>query len=706
MFLLFAGCSSTGGGSGDDIAVLDGTKVLSRPAGYSFSEAVGEFSEYYYNLYAAQVLGTLYGIYENGATPNNKIIPIETDSDPLEPGFMYLEGDNTFRKFGTDSLSRVSEKYYLYDSLRYTIEKVESFYSADETTLEKQVVHLNLENDWNWSIRDVAKHVENIGGTDKEVNDSIYFKSIANFDNSKNTATFLNSDWLRIYNNNVNGGSTNYPILNSDYMGEKVLKGNSTLNPTEQITNYYTSPYYQKAIEQEAVVTARNYFQDAFEYAIYMFVLGYDYHTYDKDGNVVEGVLNTADAPYFDFNISYDADNGHVSGIFVNGWGNNVPIDEALQIAKDRYQEIGGYVGLVEKNIQQIIRFILEKVIGEDSPDVVNVDMVKYKKDDTSGNYGNVGVVQPDDLVFNRNYEAIVNNIVRYGCEEAPIGYSLSETGELEKLSLSNAFAASMITEYKGNYFFANYEVLSDGMMINDDKEIFKNIDAAEYQNMVIYPGEDLIGKSLGGMWLDFEYFEKNDETKEMLDELVINVGFRYYDQKQNKVVVDKQEQMKIKYGKNGEMKDEFGEDISDQSIFMIGDDKDGPNQVSIEEGSVTFSKFDNTIGGGVLDPFVSGTEIEGSEGKKAFKYLTGLDNARNYYKLNDSQSAGQYGTLNEAKFAGADGSSFIEIYFDIQKDPSKTGISYDFKVCLRYVGEHEDANAMPDIDDDFDENM
>ena len=53
--------------------------------------------------------------------------------------------------------------------------------------------------------------------------------------------------------------------------------------------------------------------------------------------------------------------------------------------------------------------------------------------------------------------------------------------------------------------------------------------------------------------------------------------------------------------------------------------------------------------------------------------------------------------------FAGADGCSFIEIYFDIVKDPTKTGICYDFKVCFRTIAEHEDANSEPD-DDDFNE--
>ncbi len=681
MFLLFVGCSAGGGSDG---AVLDGTKVLSRPTGYSFAEAVGEFSEHYYNLYAANILGYLYEGYtgnEKGDDFDSNIINADTTSLSKDD-FVALKGDanTTYGKFSGN------EKYYLYDSMRYTISRVESFYASNTATNpSSETVYLELDKSWDWSIKD---------NTDK-----IFFQTISpsTYSQTGNTAKVtFSGNWLNAYNNNLD---SRYPNFKDSYVGAAESK-QDTIIPN--IVNYYKSPYYETVVEESAASTAKNFFQDALEYAIYMFVLGYDYHTYDNDGQVIVGVENPTDAPYFTFDVKHGND-GYVSGMTVAavpGVGTNVSVVDALAFAKSRYQEIGGYVGVVEKNLQQITRFILEKVIGSNSPDVVNVSLEKYN---TANNNGPITDKPPYTLEFNRNYEAIVNNVVRYACEQAPIGATMGEDGKIDYLSLSNGFSASMITEYKGNYFFGNYDTIVDGVHVNDDSELFKNIEAAEYQSLIIYPGEELIGKTLGDLWLDFEYYENNDPTKTMLDELTINVGFRYYDHKQNKVVVDEQAEMKIVYGKSGTQKDEHGEDISDQSMFMVGEGEDGPYQVFLEEGSVEFREFDNTIGGGVLNPFVSGTNIDESA-IKASKYLSGYDNARKYYKLNNSESGGQYGTLNETMFAGDGGCSFIEVYFDIVKDPSKSGVSYDFKVCLRTVTEHQDPNAEPDIDEDFDE--
>lgn len=683
MFLLFAGCSAGGGSGsgsgGDQIDVLSGTKVLSRPSDYSFAEAVGEYSEYYYNLYARAILAELYNVFEGEQEVESRVIsPLDED---IQNGFTKLSGDNTFGNF-----SQENNQYFLYDSLRYTITKVDSVYDdASGTNLQGQIVYLDLNKSWDWTIKDDA------------VGSEIYFSTIAGEDYSKTDSlaeASFSTEWTLLYNNNLE--IINYPNFSSSYVGGEVYKtenGENVQVNGVDVVNYYISPYYQTVIEGAESATVNNYFQDAMEYAIYMFVLGYDYHVYDAEGNLVEGAINEADAPYFEFDITYDDTTGYVSGMTVGGW--NTTIGEALQIVKDRYAEIGGYVGVVEKNLQQLTRFIVEKVIGANSPDEFTVEMESY--------YDNNGskiptATQPSDLTFNRNYYAIANNIVRYACEQAPIGYTVGSDGNAVPLSLSNGFSASMITEYAGNYFFANYDVISDGTYINDDSEIFANIEAAEYQSIVIYPSEDLIGKTLGDLWLDFEYYELTDPTKTMLPELTLNVGFRYYDHLTGEVVVDMQEEMVIPYGENGTFKDEHGEDISDQTMFLIGEG-DGPYNVSIEEGSVTFREFNNEIGGGVLNPFVSGTEIIPSI--KASKYLSGLDNARSYYKLNDSQTAGQYGTLNEAMFAGE--CSFIEIYFDIVKDPTLTGVSYDFKVCLRTVTEHEDVGDI-DIDEDFDE--
>ena len=686
MLLICAGgaaCDSNGGsgsGSGSE-DVLSGTKVLSRPSGYSFSDAVGEFSEHYYNLYAAKILEYLYKGYENADFT-------AAVRDPgAQEGYVALEGENTYGKFSDEK-----DKYYLFDSLRYTINKVESLYDTTGA-FSNQVVYLDLSDAWNWTIKDEASY--SVGSATH--NDDVFFKTILGSTNYKKegttaTATF-GTQWLNFYDTQFGlsqseFSTVKYPDFQDSYIGGKVSKTSMVIS---DIVNYYKSPYYDTEIEELAASTAKNFFQDALEYAIHMFVLGYDYHTYNEEGSVTG--INETHAPYFDFNITHT--NGYVSAMTVAavpGLGNNVSVVDALKFAKNKYKEIGGYVGVTEKNLDQITRFILEKVIGEKSSDVVTVIRESYKSD---GNNGKIPMTAQTPLVFNRNYEALVNNIVRYTCKEAPIGATLVD-GKIERLSLSNAFPASMITEYLGNYFFGNYDTIVDGVHVNDDTELFKNIEAAEYQSLVIYPGKELVGKTLGDLWLDFEYYENNNPAKTMLDELYINVGFRYYDHKTGKII-DKQgeEPLKITWGKNGTLKDEHGEDISDQTMFLIGEGEDGPYQVKLEEGSVEFRTFKNPA---VLNPFANGTIIDPTV-FKASKYLSGNDNARSYYKLNNSKTAGQYGTLNEVMFEGE--CSFIEVYFDIVKDPSKDNVSYDFKVCFRTVTEHEDPNAIPDIDDD-----
>ena len=69
MFMFFVGCDGGMGGiigGGDNPQSLAGAKTLSRPAGYDFSEAVGEnASKYYYNIFARNITYYLYRIYES-----------------------------------------------------------------------------------------------------------------------------------------------------------------------------------------------------------------------------------------------------------------------------------------------------------------------------------------------------------------------------------------------------------------------------------------------------------------------------------------------------------------------------------------------------------------------------------------------------------------------------------------------------------------
>ena len=204
MFFLFAGCSASGGsGNGDNVAVLAGTKVLTRPAGYSFSDAVGVYSENYYNLFAANILNLLY-LYQVGGFRDFIL-------NPHKEGYQDIQGENTYGKFENN------QQYYLFDTQRYTIEKVESFYDASK--FEKDEVTLKLSKNWNWTIEDVAGN-----GVD-----DIFFKKIvansADYVKTNDTVVVtINANWLDFYNYNYDTFATEYPNFLTSYVGGVVQK--------------------------------------------------------------------------------------------------------------------------------------------------------------------------------------------------------------------------------------------------------------------------------------------------------------------------------------------------------------------------------------------------------------------------------------------------------------------------------------------------
>lgn len=652
MFMFFVGCDGGMGGiigGGDNPQSLAGAKTLSRPAGYDFSEAVGEnASQYYYNIFAKNITYYLYMIYENNNIGLGEQEEFFKDID--------ITNGETYTNFTGDN------QYYLYDSLRYTISDVTTTYNNDGTIKQQQLT-LNFDSAWNWTVRNSAKDVE------------IFFMKLSNLlpevvSLENNIVTVKNNDWLTIFNAGLI--SIQYPSF-IEYYDSNVSKNKDD----SEVINYWESPYYQQVIAGETEnLTAVNYFQDALEYATYLFVLGYDYVEEDDQGNVTE----TEDAPLFDFEIQYSSA-GVVSDVRVNGWeSQSISIVDALGRVQELYQEQAGFIGLTAKNKEQIARFVKDKIIGENaiSKDLMTVTQRTIQLDE-NGIAGNVQLATP--LNFNHNYNKIIENIINYACSQAPIGYN-SETNQ--SLTLDNAYPVSKITDYSGDYFFLNYEN-------DDDSELFKYIDAAEYQSLVLFPQSEDLGKPIEDIWLAFEYYDNPDPSKQMADSITINVGFRYFSCSgnggQGEIVCQGEFQKEIKFAKNGEVE---GED-PDANWVYIGYDERNQSEynIALSSGLTINTEFNNNIGGGVLNPFVSGTSIEGEY--VASKLITGTDSTREYYKLNNSSTYGFYSTLDESKFsvneAGEEACDFIEIYFDINKDKNNPNISYNYKVGLYYFG-------------------
>ena len=642
MPILFAGC---GGYSlkGIDRSQLSlgGVKVLSRPTDYSFKEAVGEFSENYYNIFARYILQILYNIYE----------------------FEDLDGVPTEVKTGLDtehcktytSSDLGDDKYYLYDSLRYTITNVIEN-QDDGGYFENQVVKFDMSSAWNWAVPYDAQQVNT-------KNRAILFKNITSTDthfvDGGESSITLTTKWTQQI-----GDSTipSFPEVYTATDGEVKIIGS-------QQTNYFKSPYYQSIVEGETITT-ENYFQDALEYAIYMIVMGYEF---EVDNGTI---LNTKDFDFFDFEIIKDGTTGKITNIKVGGWGNSkIKITDALKKAKDRYEEVGNYVGIIGENdeglpnnVDDIKDFIKYFVIGKNALAKNTFDVTfttkKEGEDDVE-----------TSMSFNRNYDKIITNIVKYACSKAPIG----KNGD-EKVTLEGNYTFSKISDFSGDYFFLNYE---DENGNDTDEDLFARVEAAEYQSFVIFPLEQDFEKTLTYISLAFEYKDYGIEGLAPDDEIAINIGIRYFDCEANGGAGQITEVAPTrKVIKNGDL---YAQEFEGQNWFYISTSDEGMSDEDdyiVVPEILKLREFNNDIGGGAINPNVSGTDENLSS-----IYISGAGSTKDYYKMNKSSSYGYFATLNEKMFsknnAGDDACNFIEIYFDIEKNKAKTGVSYNFKTGL-----------------------
>ena len=649
LFLLFAGCDGGPLEEEEEESLqrrsLAGTKVLSKPADYSFSQAVGEYSENYYNLFSREILSGIYEVYSDFSMTSdfNKI---------FFEGLTSSAGETTYQIDGDGNLTMGDDKYYLFDTPRYTIKSVETTTDGSSTT--DQVLTLDTSSAWLWS------PVYNVGNSGDSTYEEIIFVNSSTYCSVSSSGANLTisidasqiDDWKQIYAEN-SGAIPNYSKF---YIGTRKDKDGST-----DVVDYWTSPFYEESSG------AVNYFQDALEYATYLFVLGYDYSTYEADGSV--SGINETDAPYFDFEVQTGT-NGYISDVMVGGWGSaKVSIKEALANAKALYKNMGTYVGVNNKNKQQIARFVKDKVIGANA----------YAKDKFTVQVRTDGGLT--EKKFNRNYDKIIENVVNFACTKAPIGRD-AKTGNV--VNLENNYLASEITDYDGDYFFASYEEDSDDNM-------FEYIEDAEYQSMVIYPERKDVGKNLTDIWLAFEY-NPNETFIKANESITINVGFRYYSCSANGgeggYLTTGEKPITIKKGHHTQ----FDDDQPDVHWLYICDFASIAD-IKIPKDLEIGTQFNNSIGEDAINPYVNGTKSD--NGKYATQTIDGSNEARKYYKLNDSSSYGAFGALNGEKFsknaAGEDACDFIEIYFDIQKERGKIA-NYNFKVALiMYYA--EDAN-------------
>ena len=661
MFFM-AGCGDGGFGAGSEGSPinLEGVKVMRKPAEYSISEIVGEEnSEYFYNLLSSSITRYLYLTYAYG------IENIVDDENQVKLSILSGTNLEDILYDGTNL-----DRYFYYDSIRYSVESI--IVNNVDNVLE---ITLDTSSAWNFGFDNYYTLDESVSGfpTLALVNNDIDILSTTYTENGDTLN--INADYIE-YSESIYGTPGDYSNI---YYGENVVEND--------ILMYGKSPYYQEFVANEPVTTLNTY-QDALEYITYLFVLGYDYETAD-------GAVNSEDAPYFNLQISQNMQSVNFNGATLslnipsvtvertpNG-RTNVSINEALSEIKERYNVLGTYIGVTDENKEQLVRYILDYVIGLDDEENGNYSFEITILEDGGG--GTAQVAERRQVEVNRDYENVVRNIVDVACGEVRIG---GVEGN-DEVFIDTAYPISEIVDYKNDYFYTQWY---DENGNTSDENILGHVDAAEYQAMSISLPIEEIGYFLTDIQLCFEYYDDNpnDESELVYDELnglTLNLGINYFDNQGNILYSSEPVQKNIKYGRLLSDADyHTGVDPDYRNVYfttsddVVSDNIYGAVFSQIEKIPLKM-QFNNNIDEGVLNAELKGEEV--NEYEHVIK-ITGSSPAREYYKMNPSSSYGQYATFNPDMFAGK--TDYIEIYFDVLKDKNNLNKNYNFKVGLVWV--------------------
>lgn len=583
--LTFAGCMGSDPDNPDSEAGVSllGVKVLRKPLSYDFEgnvpENEGEVD--FYRHFANNIITQLFAIYGNFNYFG--LIAKDENGTPLF--------DNIFKQINSQSqnaqvgeLAAMFEQnpdqfVYFYDAIRYQTTSVE-----EDAQSHSYTITVDASKAWNWSVSQ----------------DNTNYNMLPLAYNGSQQGNLIKTTFESKENEVPSAGSYSltYNSFNYYYSG--------------QDQEYYTfiPLAYQSAFINEDYI-------DALTYTIYSLVLGLEPN---------------------EMTVSYD---GGEPTLTVVGYGATAEKSSAalaLEDVKITFNQLGSYVGLTQRNKDQIVDFVLEEVIGQAALSMPTNINPTFK--------------------YDFYYEDVVTAIVDYCGSLTTIGNENQETGE-GSTTVGGSFMASEVVNYPVTSFFS---------MLEGDP--FAYTGAYEYQSVVLMP--DVSAEKpvirITDLWLDFKYDanEDGDEIYDPTKSITIEVILRW----------NKGDGSPIKEAK--------------QSITV----PDGPIDVGEDGWFLEFELERDDLFGEVVElgAFNCPEALNPPEGERLLT-LTGLSDARRYYKVMESATYGGYGVLDETKIAG----SYLEIAYNVEKAPGDTTTNYAFYTAISNLGEEATWPGSPE---------
>lgn len=663
---------------------LYGTKVLYRPNSYDFSGNSGGTEEQqndYYGRYAQSILYRLELIYGIA------------DDSSLDLGIGDNDPENDYYIFNKATLP------YLYDSIRYQVDRQMNVTKAitvtddsvsEPSSIDYVALSANLENAWNWSFA--------IDENDWLQRPFLY-----------NEATGIENATIQY---DLDGRVTtlyNYDPLNSI----------SSYYTGDVLTNYLNT--YVGTTDQFSYSAYSDYVK-ALEYAIYRYAIDLEPGTVkvvDPSSSTVTNEDGTTTTKYYSVQIIETQ----------NGIPTTYSVDEALERAQADFNELGGFVGISERNRRNLSNWILNNVIGSQAMENDEVEVytgatqVTYTDangesytfvatNSTEANeiLSSLGLTNPNISILDavrssttevgRDYEYTVANMVELVCNDVSIGNNGEEGGNV---NVDDRYLASEIKEYWGPSFVSGgdedpFPYYEDFSTVTAGAPVIQPL---EYQNVLFMFNTTV---NVTAITLTFQYDADLDgygtATGNDIDEnryLTIEVSLNFYDHETDTLTTVGSQMVNVPDGK---MQDPWGSDAITEaerryaqqhgtSITFSQTASFGVDEpiLGLASRDLIVGPFNTDIGNGILMTDVGRNDYQGNPlVSKTPLTLTGNSRVKDYYSIiepTDEQIANGEtyltGQLNSEMFAGNDGCDYLEVVYRVIKRVGDTETNYKF---------------------------